>query len=378
MQTDYTFCYAHSVNETNILFEGVLMSLSLTRPHTKWPVTIGLGIVGAVVVTLVVLAFLWPTKTASPHNLPVGIAGPDSAVTAVEGAVAEKAPGTFDFIAASDRDDAVTQIEERDTYGAIILGAPGQAPEVLTAPAASAAATQMLTGIAAQLQAQLAQQVAAAGGDPSTVQVTVTAVVPLADTDPTGTGLAAASFPLMLGGMIGGILVSLLVVGVWRRLAAVAIFAASAGIILTLVLQTWFEYLQGDFWLNALAVGVSILATSAFIVGCTSVLGRRGIALAAVITVLFANPLSAAVMPWQFLAEPWGAIGQWFVPGASNTLIRTLSYFPHADTGLQWWILTGWIILGTLLTTLGHFRDRALMRQPEGAIEAPEPATTLV
>lgn len=350
------------------------MSLSLSRPHTKWPVTIGLGILGALVVALVVLAFLWPTKTASAHNLPVSIAGPDAAVSAVEDAVAEKAPGAFDFVTASDREDAVTQIEERATYGAIILGAPGQAPEVLTAPAASAAATQVLTGVAAQLQAQLAQQVAAAGGDPSTVQVTVTAVVPLADSDPTGSGLAAASFPLMLGGMIGGVLVSLLVVGAWRRLTAVTIFAASAGIILTLVLQTWFEYLQGDFWLNALGMGVSILATSAFIVGCASLLGTRGIALAAVITVLFANPLSAAAVPWQFLAEPWGAIGQWFVPGASNALIRTLSYFPDADASLQWWILSGWIVLGVLLTALGHFRDRALMRQPVGAIENPEPA----
>jgi hypothetical protein len=79
------------------------------------------------------------------------------------------------------------------------VGAPGTAPEVLTAPAGSAAATQILNGVATQLQTQLSQQIIAAGGDPSSVQVKVTPVVPLSEDDPTGTGLAAASFPLALG-----------------------------------------------------------------------------------------------------------------------------------------------------------------------------------
>src|SRR5947199_92804 len=135
-------------------------SVRPARPHTTWPVALGLGLVASVIVTLVVLAFLWPTKTADPHDLPVGIAGP-------------------------------------------------------------------------------------------------TAVVPLSTNDPTGSGIAAASFPFTLGGMIGGILISLLVVGPVRRLAALGAFAVVAGIGLALVLQTWWGYLQGDFWINALAIGLS-------------------------------------------------------------------------------------------------------------------------
>lgn len=186
---------------------------------------------------------------------------------------------------------------------------------MLTAPAGSAVATQLLNGVATQLQAQLTQQVAVAGGDPTAApQVEVTPVVELSDADPTGSGLTAAAFPLMLGGMLGGILVSLTIAGVWRRLTAVTVFAAATSIVLTLVMQTWFEYLQGDFWLNVLAIGMSILATGMFIVGCVTLLGNPGVGVGAAVTMLVGNPLSAAAMPWQFIVEPWGAIGQFTVP----------------------------------------------------------------
>jgi hypothetical protein len=350
------------------------MSTPLARPHTKWPIAVLLGIVGSLLVAIVVLAFLWPAKTSAAHHLPVSIAGPAVAVTAVEDAVAEHAPDAFEFVVAADRAEAVEQIETRQTYGAIVLGERGTAPEVLTAPAASAVATQILTGVAAQLQAEVSEQAAAAGGDPAAAQVTVTPVVSFAESDPAGTGLAAASFPLTLGGMIGGILISLLVVGAARRIAALAGFGITVGVILTFVLQTWFGFLQGDFWTNSLAMSLAIVATSAFIVGCTSLIGAPGIAVGAVLTLFVGNPLSASATPWQFLPEPWGAVGQFFVPGAAGWLIRSLSYFPDTNLAPQWWTLVGWTLLGLLLTVAGHFRARAAMRVPAATLDEPIPA----
>ncbi|WP_216896755.1 hypothetical protein [Nocardia alni] len=327
-------------------------------PPTKWVAVAGLGVVGAVVVAVLVLAFLWPTKTSETRNLPVGIAGPAQSVATLEKALGTASPNVFDFVAATDRADAVDQIRSRDTYGAIVLGNTPTSVEVLTAPAGSAAATQLLTTIATQLQARLTQQVAAAGGDSSTVKVPVTAVVPFAESDPSGVGLAATSFPLMMGGMIGGILTSLAVVGVTRRLVTLLGFGVATGLILTLVLQTWFDYLQGDFWLNVAGMGLSVVATSAFIVGCASLVGRAGVAIGAVFTMLIGNPISASATPWQFLAHPWGAIGQYLVPGAGNNLIRTLSYFPDADATQQWLTLVGWVALGVIMALIGHYRSR--------------------
>jgi hypothetical protein len=205
--------------------------------------------------------------------------------------------------------------------------------------------------------------------------VKTTVVVPLSSDDPTGAGLTAAAFPLMLGGMLGGILISLLVVGPVRRLAALAGLAVAVGIGLPLILQTWFGFLTGDFWPMALAMGLSVLATASFIVGCTSLIGRAGIAIGAVVTMLVGNPLSAAAVPYQFLPAPWGEIGQYMVPGASNWLVRSLSYFPDADVSKQWWTLAVWAAVGIVLTIVGHFRSQEPVHVPESTLD-PEPEET--
>ncbi|MGV1033693.1 MAG: hypothetical protein ACOYBP_00520 [Microbacteriaceae bacterium] len=346
------------------------MSEQTTPLHTKWTIAFAIGAGGSIAVLVLLLAFLWPTKTASAHDIPVSVVGPASSVSMVEEALAEKASGTFEFVEATDRQAAVDQIETRQTYGAIVLGSTvGQLPEVLTAPAASPVVSQLLNGVASGLQAQLAQQVAAAGGDASKVVVTVTPIVPLSEADANGSGLAAAAFPLAFGGMLGGVLISLLVIGAVRRLLAVLGFSIASGLLVALVLQTWFGYLQGDFAVNALALGLAIAAMTAFIVGCTSLMGRPGIAVGGVVTMLFANPLAAATMPYQFLAEPWGQIGQLMVPGAAAWLLRSLSYFPDAPTASQWTVLLVWLGIGIVLTLIGHFRARATMHVPAASIE---------
>src|SRR4051794_28233316 len=44
-----------------------------------------------------------------------------------------------------------------------------------------------------------------------------------------------------------------------------------------------------------------------------------------------ANPISGAAQPYEFIAGPWGEIGQFFVPGAGSSLIRQISFFPDAS-----------------------------------------------
>lgn len=347
---------------------------SARRPHTRWRFTVLFGILGALVVGLVVLAFVWPIATATAKNLPIAISGPAASITAVEKAVDANASGAIDFTTVDDRDAAVTQIEDRKVYGAIILpSARGELPEVLTASAASTAATQLLTGVAGSLQTQVVTQAAAAGAPAAAiaaVHVPVTDVVPLASTDKNGTGLIAASFPLVLGGLLGGILISLLVVGVLRRLLALVIYALAAGSVVGVILQPLFGILQGDFVTNALALSLSMLATSSIVVGFNALLGPRGIAVGSVITMLIGNPIAGASIPPQFLVGPWGAIGQYFVPGAASTLVRDLSYFPAADPTRDWLVLTGWAVLGLVLSITGHFRSAAPIALPEAELEA--------
>lgn len=65
----------------------------------------------------------------------------------------------------------------------------------------------------------------------------------------------------------------------------------------------------------------------------------------------------------------WGIIGQYMVPGASNALIRSTSYFPDADATRQWWVLGAWTAFGVALALVGHYRDRATMRVSAGTLE---------
>jgi hypothetical protein len=346
--------------------------------HTPWRRAVILAIGAAAAVALVLIAFVWPTITSSVKDVPIAVAGTTAQVATVDKALDQEAAGAFDVTAVSSRSQAVDRIRTRDVYGAIVLG---DKPEVLTASANGLAVSQILNQIGAQLQTQANAQAAAAtqqaiaagnapaGTAPPAITVVVTDVVPLASTDARGLGLTAASFPLVLGGLLGGILISLLVAGVWRRLAAVATYAVVGGLGIVAIMQGWFGVLQGDYWINALAVGLAMFATASFIVGMNALIGRAGIAVGSIVTMLVGNPLSSAAQPLQFTVAPWGAIGQWFVPGASSTLVRDLSYFPQADTTFPWLVLAGWSLFGVLAMVLGHFRDQVVV---EAAVEEGE------
>lgn len=107
---------------------------------------------------------MWPAKTSEIKDLPIGIAGPGASVQGLIQTFESTGNAAFDFVQVSDRDAAVADIEARVTLGAIVISEQG-APEVLTAPAASSVATQLLNGVATQLQAQVQAQASASGID---------------------------------------------------------------------------------------------------------------------------------------------------------------------------------------------------------------------
>ena len=390
------------------------------QPRTRWPFALLFGVLGAVVAGVLVLAFVWPSATARARDLPVGISGPSAQVAQLKAQAKKQDPDPFAFQTVSSRAEAVRLIRDRKIAGAFLLGTR---TEVLTASAASAAGNQALRGVASSiaasearaveagqaraitglskevtaLQTQLKSASAGAAGPttaprtsadasgsaqqnaaPQTAartalpSVVVTDVVALSSDDPTGGGLTAAGFPIVLGGMLGGVLISLLVVGVGRRLLALIVYAIVAGALTTLVLQTLLHVLQRDWLTNATGFGISMLATAALVVGFNSLLGPAGIGVGAVISTLIGNPISGASLPYQFIPAPWGDVGQFFVAGAASNLVRSLSYFPNADTGKQWLVLGGWTIAGLLLTVIGHFRNAAPVRLPANELE---PAT---
>ncbi|WP_303949873.1 ABC transporter permease [Rothia mucilaginosa] len=350
--------------------------------RSSWIKVISTSLLASLLVAVVILAFTWPTKTMEAKNLPVSIAGPEVTVSQFEQSLKDKGIETFELKQASSREEAEQQIKQRETYGAIVF-TEGAAPEVLTAPAANAAATQMLNGVATQLNAQIQQKVLAAktealtqavqaGGEQgaqaaaqleqmkaqaeqaSAMAVKTTAVVPLSEGDSSGSGIAISAFPLVIGGILGGSFSALRVNGTWRRFATATLYAVIAGALTALILSTWFGFIPGDFATLWAAFGATYLATASFMIGMGALLvPAAGLGLGAVVTMFIGNPISGASMPSAFLPGAWGQIGQMMVPGASSTLLRSIAYFPEAATSGQWLVLGSWIAFGLLTGVIG-------------------------
>lgn len=353
-----------------------------TTDRSSWLKVISTSLLASLIVAVVILAFTWPTKTMEAKNLPVSIAGPEVTVSQFEQSLKDKGIETFELKQASSREEAEQHIKQRETYGAIIF-TEGAAPEVLTAPAANAAATQMLNGVATQLNAQIQQKALAAktealtqavqaGGEQSAqaaaqleqmkvqaeqasaMAVKTTAVVPLSENDSSGSGIAISAFPLVIGGILGGSFSVLRVNGTWRRFATATLYSVIGGALTALILNVWFGIIPGDFATLWAAFGATYLATAFFIVGVGALSSPLiGLAVGAVITMFIGNPISGASMPSVFLPGVWGQIGQMLVPGASSTLLRSIAYFPEVATSDQWLVLGSWIAFGLLTGVIG-------------------------
>ena len=366
-----------------------------TTERSSWIKVISTSVLASLVVALVVLAFTWPTKTMEAKNLPVSITGPEVTVSQFEQSLKDRGIETFELKQATSREDAENQIKQRETYGAIVF-TEGAAPEVLTAPAANAAATQMLNGVATQLNAQIQHQALAAktqaltqaieaGGEQgaqaaaqleqlkaeaeqaAAMTVKTTAVVSLSESDSSGSGIAVAAFPLVIGGILGGSFSALRVNGTWRRFATATLYAVIGGALTALILNVWFGMIPGDFATLWAAFSATYLATASFIVGVSALTAPIvGLGVGAVITMFIGNPISGASMPSVFLPGAWGAIGQMMVPGASSTLLRSIAYFPEVATSGQWLVLGSWIAFGLLAGVIGW----ALKERRSAKVEA--------
>ncbi len=375
--------------------EPTTKTLAETPERPSWLKVISTSLLSSLIVAVVILAFTWPTKTMEAKNLPVSITGPEVTVSQFEQSLKDRGIETFELKQATSREDAENQIKQRETYGAIVF-TEGAAPEVLTAPAANAAATQMLNGVATQLNAQIQHQALAAktqaltqaieaGGEQgaqaaaqleqmkaetekaSAMTVKTTAVVPLSESDSSGSGIAISAFPLVIGGILGGSFSALRVNGTWRRFVTATLYAVIGGALTALILNVWFGLIPGDFATLWAAFSATYLATASFIVGVSALTAPIvGLGVGAVITMFIGNPISGASMPSVFLPGAWGAIGQMMVPGASSTLLRSIAYFPEVATSGQWLVLGSWIAFGLLAGVIGW----ALKERRSAKVEA--------
>jgi hypothetical protein len=291
---------------------------------------IAMPLLAALVLTL----FPWPAARQEPRDLPVGVAGPPGAVRPIEQRL-DAADGSFEVHRFRDEADARAAIADRDVYGAFVAGAGGA--RTLTASAASPAVAAALT--------------AAAEGP--TVDV-----VPVPDHDQRGAGLAAATLPLVMAGMLAGAAATFLAPAGLPRAGLAAAFAGAAGLAATAIAQAWLGVIEGDWAANWGAFSLTMVAIAWPAAGLAGLIGRAGLAVVAALMIVVGNALSGTAAAPELLPEPLGAVGQLLPPGAGGNLLRSTGFFGGAGAGEHLCVLFAWAGLGLAALAVAGARGR--------------------
>jgi hypothetical protein len=181
-------------------------------------------------------------------------------------------------------------------------------------------------------------------------------VVPTPASDPRGAGLAVAALPLALGGIVTALLVSRLVVGLRMRALAAVAMSVVGGMATATVLVTWLGSLESGWWTTVAVVALGMAATSLALLGLHAVAGHAGFGLGAAVVVLLGNPLSGLASAPELLPGPWGTVGQLLPPGATGSLLRSVSWFDGAGAGRPLLVLGTWCVAGLVLLGIGAVR----------------------
>ncbi|HUA07303.1 MAG TPA: ABC transporter permease [Solirubrobacteraceae bacterium] len=273
----------------------------------------------------------------TPHHVPVAVVGPP-AVTAQ----LNRLPGApLDARQAASRSDALSQIDDREVYGAY---------EAATNRLFVASAANRATAVA--LEATF-NRIAAAQRGPA---VQVTDVKPLPPKDPNGTAAFYAVVAWMFGGYIGATLIGL--IGSPRstsrkraaaRIGALAKFSIVGGILSVLMLRAFFGVFAGHVVAMS-AIGVlTILASGAATAGIQAAAGPAGTGFVILVFVILGNSASGGPFARPLLPGLWRTIGGVLPPGASVDLSRSALFFGGARIVGPIIVLAVWAVLGTAL-----------------------------
>jgi ABC-2 family transporter protein len=273
----------------------------------------------------------------TPHNVPIAVIGPPVVASQLN-----QLPGDpLDARVTSSRSDALSQIDDRDVYGAY---------EPATNRLFVASAANRATALA--LEATF-DRIAAAQRRPA---ARVTDVKPLPLKDPNGTAAFYAVIAWMFGGYIGSTLIGL--IGNARstsrrraaaRIGALGAFAMVSGVVSVLMLRVCFGVFSGHVVaLCAIAV-LTVFASGAATAGIQALAGPAGTGIVILLFVILGNSASGGPFARPLLPGLWRTVGGVLPPGASVDLARSALFFGGARITGPILVLVGWSALGTIL-----------------------------
>jgi hypothetical protein len=302
------------------------------------PKAVTLVLIPALVLTLAfAFSYVGAFHDPTPHNVPVAVVGPPGVAAQLD-----NLPGDpLDTRQASSRADALSQIDDRDVYGAY---------DAATNRLFVASAANRATAIAL---AATFNRVAAARRGPA---VHVTDVKPLPPKDPNGTAAFYAVIAWVFGGYIASTLIGL--IGSPRsrstqraaaRIGALAGFAVVTGILSVIMLRASFDVFSGHVIALCAIAALTIFASGAASAGIQAAAGPAGTGLVILVFVILGNAASGGPFARPLLPGFWSTVGGLLPPGASVDLARSALFFDGERILGPILVLAGWAVLGTML-----------------------------
>jgi hypothetical protein len=321
----------------------------------RTPITTTLGIAALVplVVSLLLIIFAWPVVNTAPNKLPIGLVTSTTMTQRLPKLLEGLRPGAFVLKAFDSEAQARQAILEREVYGAILLDPTKPADfKVLTASAASPAVAQLIGVIGGQVGTLLS-----ASGFAAPI---LEDLVPATTDDPRQAGLVGSALPLVISGIVSGLLLTTRLQRADERITATLMIALLTGFAVTSIVQFGFKTLEGSYLTNSLIASLAVAAVVSFEVGLGSSLGVAGLGLAAVTMMLVSNPFSALSSAPEMLPGIWGLIGQLLPLGAFGHLLRSVAFFNGNGANQSLWVLLIWMIFGITLILFGSRQPKRI------------------
>ena len=283
-------------------------------------------------------------KSPSPHDIPVGLVGPAPAVEQISSAFSANARGVFTFTTYDSEADARAGIDSRSVDGVLVLG---QGPRLITAAAAGDAVTGVITAAFTNVFQKQGQA------------LSVETVHPFASGDPHGLILFFVVLAVFVSTLIAQALVSLRRGVGFATQALVVVAYAIVAAPVAMGLATWIagDYGSG-FWAATALITLASAAIGAVVAGAAALLGRPGVALAALVAVLLDLVCSGGPIGSQLLPDAYRWLAPGMPAGQLYSAIRGALYFDGAGVGEPVLVLAAWLVGGVALMAMGRLARR--------------------
>lgn len=310
------------------------------RPRAPHPVAA--VVVGLLLLFTFTAVFVTAFHAPRPDGADVGVVGPPGSAATVQEGLDRVSKGGFDVRSYASAAAARRGLDDGDVRGALLLDRHR--------------ATALMAGVygpaSATVLGNALQGAARAGGRSARIVV----YRPLPKHDAMGLSPLFAMFGTALPSLVLGAVLALvgraLPVGV--RWAVIVAFAALAGVVVALSVDTTVGALTGHFWGVAGVASLLGLAVASLSFGLGRLAGPLGIASAIVVVVLLGQSSTGGALTDELQPGFYHAISQLLPNGAALTALRNTVYLDGAHTAIPLLVLCGWATAGVCIGLLGN------------------------